>query len=434
MFDILTIVKILNVIEILVSTILFSIGLRKRKYWWLVLILVSAAMLCWAIFVRPFDSELPFVQSLFGILMFLPLWLFSLLGLFLSLNETPYKIVMASIAGYTTQKIASLLNTLFSLINPSLFSIAMQKEPSFLPFLIIIVGDAIAFTTCYFIFAKPMRANYSKAKPTVLRFSLVIAAAAANLIFGLLYTVGMEENPNSPILIVSYLQNFLACILILCVTAGFFGKDAAEWELEQSKRVYALSRENYKNEKAVIEVVNQKVHDLKHRMLEIEQGQGIDLSDIHEAVDIYDASLHTGSEALDIVVKQKLLICQKYQIEPTLIINAEKLAFMKNADIFVLFGNLFDNAINALAKIEDPKRRILYVKIFDKSGIFLIGFENEYVGDLIYEHGTYKTTNPNKKNHGYGIHSIQDIVTKYQGTIEMSAENHFFHTSISFLL
>ena len=439
MFGQLVLIKALCSVEILVSTALFARGLKKRRFWWLSLIAVSIAMACWAIFIKPIPGEGIWVSLSGGMLMFLPLWLFSVIGLFFAFYASPYGIIMIAIAGYTTQKIGSLVETFVALINPKELGFIMQENIRFLPILVLVISDAVTYTICSIIFAKRLRKTISSGKPKPARFALVVAATFANLLFGLMYTSGIEAgssavDPTSPVLIVGYLQNFLCCVLILCVLSGFFSTDAAEKELEQSKMVYAISRANYKNEKAVSEIINKKVHDLKHRVLEIAQNNHVDFTDIDEVVNIYDSSIHTNSEALDIVIQQKQLICQTQQIQLDMMCNAEKLSFMKNTDIFVLFGNLFDNAIQALCKLEDTNRRILNVRIYEKAGMLIIGFENEYDGEVLLEHGEYKTTKSNKENHGYGIRSIKEIVEKYQGGIQITSDDHVFKTAISFVL
>ena len=70
-------------------------------------------------------------------------------------------------------------------------------------------------------------------------------------------------------------------------------------------------------------------------------------------ISIYDSMLKTGNEALDVIFAEKSLVCRKNDIKLNCMIDGAKLSFMENTDIYALFGNLMDNAIEAIEKLKD---------------------------------------------------------------------------------
>lgn len=57
------------------------------------------------------------------------------------------------------------------------------------------------------------------------------------------------------------------------------------------------------------------------------------------------------------------MICQNKEIQFTYMADGEKLRFMDAKDIHSLFGNLLDNAIEAMEKIEDKDKRVMELQV-----------------------------------------------------------------------
>lgn len=73
-----------------------------------------------------------------------------------------------------------------------------------------------------------------------------------------------------------------------------------------------LEQEKYQREKAVAEIINIKCHDLKHRISNLESRiDSEELQEINRVVDEYEGNLHTGNATLDVVLRNKNLLCQQ---------------------------------------------------------------------------------------------------------------------------
>lgn len=88
---------------------------------------------------------------------------------------------------------------------------------------------------------------------------------------------------------------------------------------------------------------------------------------------------------------------------------------IKDVDLYVLVGNLLDNAIEAAIKT-DEKRAEIRIYADEKSIRLEIG--NSTDNDVFKNNPLFKTTKADGSMHGYGINNIMDTVKKYDGIIK----------------
>ncbi len=69
------------------------------------------------------------------------------------------------------------------------------------------------------------------------------------------------------------------------------------------------------------------------------------LKELEQSIRIYDSIVKTGNEILDTLLSEKSLICEARDITIHCVIDGKKLFFMDSIDIYALFGNAIDNAI-----------------------------------------------------------------------------------------
>ena len=206
-------------------------------------------------------------------------------------------------------------------------------------------------------------------------------------------------------------------------------------EVENLENLLEMQYVNYKISLMSIEMVNQKYHDLKHQIAvlkkAIDSADAIKyLDEMENEIKIYEAQNKTGNKILDTVLTSKSIYCQSKGINLTCVADGAALEMMDSIDVSILFGNILDNAIESVNKIQDNQRKLIHLTVARQKGFLRIRAENCYVGDLVFQNGLPITTKKRKFNHGYGLKSIQNIVKKYSGSVTFDTKNSWFEIRI----
>ena len=112
--------------------------------------------------------------------------------------------------------------------------------------------------------------------------------------------------------------------------------------------------------------------------------------------------------------------------------NGAELGFMDIMDVYSLFGNILENAITAVEKIDVPGKRLISLIIEQKGSFVMISAMNYSDTEaLTFTDGLPNTTKEGEPGyHGYGLKSIQLIAKKYSGDIFVSAANGMFQVNV----
>ncbi len=113
--------------------------------------------------------------------------------------------------------------------------------------------------------------------------------------------------------------------------------------------------------------------------------------------------------------------------------DGEKLDFMSETDIYSLFGNILENAINAVSELSEEQRSI-DLSIATRGALLSISTRNAYAGVITMDDDLPVTQNSDIENHGIGTKSIQMIVQKYGGVVNFLANDGIFVVNILFPL
>ena len=104
---------------------------------------------------------------------------------------------------------------------------------------------------------------------------------------------------------------------------------------------------------------------------------------------------------------------------------------MDTSDIYILFGNLMDNAIEAVQKLDDVDKRVISINIHSENDIFIANISNYYAGEIaLRADGLPDTTKLDRDFHGMGTKSANLIVDKYGGNLEFTADDGIFAANI----
>ena len=232
------------------------------------------------------------------------------------------------------------------------------------------------------------------------------------------------------------LFSIICCITILLLMSVTCEEDNLKQEVRYLQHIIRQSEKQYEISKETINMINIKCHDIKYKLHSniLSKEEEKTLKDLENSISIYDTNIETGNKLLNVLFTEKSLYCEQKGIKFTCMIDGEKLNFIEDGDLYCLFGNITDNALEAVTQIEKVEKRIINMIVKSKGDLILIQSENFYSGDLRFENGFPITTKQDKNYHGFGMQSIKMIVDKYNGTMTTSAEDGIFHLNILFNL
>ena len=206
-------------------------------------------------------------------------------------------------------------------------------------------------------------------------------------------------------------------------------------ELDSIYRLYRQEQRHYETTQSNIDLINRKCHDLKYQIRAIAESGKVGervIGDIERAISVYDSTVNTGNKTLDVLLTEKSLLCRDNDISFTCVADGSKLDFINEVDLFTLFGNALDNALEAVMRVDKP-RRIVGLTIKSEGGLVSVTLSNYFDGNIDLSGGLPKTTKEDAALHGYGVRSIKDIVEKYGGDMYISTKGGIFSLNILFM-
>nr|MCR5491916.1 ATP-binding protein [Bacilli bacterium] len=221
-------------------------------------------------------------------------------------------------------------------------------------------------------------------------------------------------------------------ILILVLRTEFIHGLRKSQEIQTMEAVLLAEQRQFEESKQSIQLINAKVHDIKHKLDEFGDKVANDtLEKLKDSVRIYDRQFHTGSQVLDTILYSKSLECDRLGIRLSAIGDGSPLHYIPSSKRYYLFSNILDNAIAAVREVEDPNKRIIGITIVTKDALTEIDAYNYFVGKRYMVHGTLQTTKKDRANHGQGLKSISYVVNEYGGTMDIRIDEDIFTLTIA---
>ena len=107
------------------------------------------------------------------------------------------------------------------------------------------------------------------------------------------------------------------------------------------------------------------------------------------------------------------------------------LEFLTPVQTYSLFGNIIDNAVEAV-KALPPEERVVSLTCHEEEGALVIEESNYFSGGLELDHGLPATSKGDVSRHGFGTKSIQYIAGQYGGTMDIKVVGNMFFLTIRF--
>ncbi len=133
----------------------------------------------------------------------------------------------------------------------------------------------------------------------------------------------------------------------------------------------------------------------------------------------------TGSIVVDALVGEKMAFARENEITFSFGGRLPKQCRIRETDQCILFSNILNNAFEAAMKVEAMRRKVdISIRTYEDE--LLIRASNTYNGKLTYENGELVTSKEEKDEHGFGLKNIEEIVKKYNGSMDVKVETEMF--------
>ena len=311
--------------------------------------------------------------------------------------------------GYCMQHMTKMLSDIFGRL--------LHIQQWWLNAIVIVAVTAICYWIIFvFVLKKRRGENFAvdNALQTVVSAIVIIFSLGVYLIA--IRMIRKTDIAQQMIIIIETFS-FIIALLIFFFEFGLLSNRRLTEENNSMMQMLEKESQQYRIDQEKINIINIKCHDIAEHIAYLKklpdsQDRNKYISDLQNDISIFGQLIKTGNNVLDMLLSDKCLICEQNKIQLSCMIDGEKLKILDGLDIYSLFGNAVNNAIEYLKTLEDEEKRWLSIKVYVRNQFLCISFENYFEGELEFENDLPKTTKPNQGYHGFGLKSIRYIVDK----------------------
>lgn len=250
----------------------------------------------------------------------------------------------------------------------------------------------------------------------------------------------IKENSNAYIVLTT-LGAMIFSVGILSVTRGIIkqSQKEAEWlvkEVEYKRQMFYLE-----NIEDMLKSIRAQRHDFNNHinciygLLQLNKPEEAKkfIQKMSEDATMFNNIIDTGNPVLSSLLNTKITTAERNKVHIYTDIKLPDEICIEPIDISIIIGNLFDNALEACAVLEDGDKSI-ELEVYTNNGNLIIIMKNTK-SELItadmsnYENGY--TSKADAANHGFGLFNIKQAVSKYDGIVKFEDKGSTFSASIA---
>ena len=355
---------------------------------------------------------------------------FVLLVLFIY-DVRPWTAIFCATAGYTLQNIASGLDVLIQIV---LTHSARAHLDGAWDAVVSIGVPALVYAAGYWLLVRRVNVKGLLEVENRMMLSMLVVVVIVVIGFDVIIKALAIKGIPFNLLVLLRLVHPMVCVFVLIAEYELLYAKHADIERAETERLLAERERQYRLSRENIEAINIKCHDIRHQIRHLaDRGAVVDgavLDDIAREVNVFDSVVETGNDALDTILTEKSLTCSGEGIVLTVMAEGSALSFITPADIYSLFGNALDNAIEAVRDVDDPERRAITLSVQRRQRMVAVSVENYFSRRPHFEGGLPLTTKADGLNHGFGVRSMRQIAERYGGSLHTGIENGVFYLNV----
>ncbi|MDK2933634.1 MAG: hypothetical protein PWP27_1444 [Clostridiales bacterium] len=252
-------------------------------------------------------------------------------------------------------------------------------------------------------------------------------------IFSINYVVSHPQN------IILY-NILLFTIYLLFIILGFLDYKERERILKIQHK-FEAQEEYVKNMEVVMDVIRREKHDFANHLNTILAMCILKKPDTIEKIEMYIRKLtnslkssyqlfNTGNDYVDGLLAVKSNFAFEHDIHFEVDIEAPLWrAAVNDSHLTSIIGNIIDNAFEAILSGVDREDKVVSICTYIEQGKYCLSISDngpmipqEYM-EKIYENG-FSTKKENKKEHGFGLYIVKQLVERNNGEITVSSSEH----------
>lgn len=241
------------------------------------------------------------------------------------------------------------------------------------------------------------------------------------------YTSGTDFHPLYLAVILGLLYT---SILIIYHVNRIRDQERVKHEVALREHHYALEKEYYEQFHAQQEQTRALWHDISKYMRAMQSladesnadVAGDNLAQAQALIDEIRDVVDVNNRVVSIILNEYINIAQNNNIVVKLDVQIPSELFITASDLYVIIGNTLDNAIDACVELEEDKR-IVSLQLRAHNDILYYHIENSFCKGRLSRKRT--------GIHGYGLKNVEQCAKKYNGVVDISANEDVFSVSIT---
>ena len=329
--------------------------------------------------------------------------------------------------------ISSFLFIIFSIITDD-FATLMMGSYSLARYLYVILHKIILFTVLRIVIAFVSIEGKVGRLNSILTFSVsavsIVGLGATMFIATTDYASQLETQIS--ILVLAFLFTNIILYLMLAQIERLRKK---EYELKLLEEKTAFDSARHRETTAIWDNVRRIQHDIKQHFsvinAQLEAGKVDEsreyLVKLIPEIESMGRIIRSDNKTIDYIINSKLSALTDTQIVISGLI--ADFSDIEDRDLACLFGNILDNAIEAIADLDEKRIEILFSV---ENASRMIIFKNTIGKSVLKNNPELRSTKKDSSSHGYGHKIVEKIVKDHRGMIDYFEEGDMFGVQIIF--
>ena len=200
-------------------------------------------------------------------------------------------------------------------------------------------------------------------------------------------------------------------------------------ELERKEHFYQMRQQYYNAMERQQKEVRRLRHDMKNHLTALSglsgEAEKAYLTELLNAPALSPGRTYCENRTASVVLSAKADQALEQETEFEVHAMIPESIPVDPMDLCSLLGNVLDNALEAAARMPREQRRVSFSAGVEK-GLFAAEVRNTYLFLERGLDGRPATVKKDRRNHGFGLASVEEIVERYGGNLEYKAEEKEF--------